>query len=153
MDKNAIKKFAIWARRELIERVSQKAMQYGITKDNIIPAESDSINGKVLTEVQKKQREALISQINDKGFEEVMEEAAYTWFNRFIALRFMEVNGYIPTHVRVFTNEENSFKPQIIDEAIHLDLDGLNMEHVYELKNDNKQKNFINICLLHSAML
>ena len=138
MDKNAIKKFAVWARRELIERVSQKAMQYGIEKDNIIDAAADSINGTVLTDVQKNQRRALISQINHKGFEEVMEEVAYTWFNRFIALRFMEVNGYLPTRVRVFTDEENNFKPQIIDEALHLDLDGLDMDRVYELKNANQ---------------
>ena len=67
-----------------------------------------------------------------------MEEVAYTWFNRFSALRFMEVNGYLPSHVRVFTDEENNFKPQIITEAIHLDLDGLNMEKVYELKDAEK---------------
>ena len=73
MDKNAIKKFAVWARRELIERVSQKAMQYGIEKANIIDAAADSINGTVLTDVQKNQRRALISQIDNKGFEEVME--------------------------------------------------------------------------------
>ena len=60
MDKNAIKKFAVWARRELIERVSQKAMQYGITQDNIIDATADSVGGKVLTDVQKNQRRALI---------------------------------------------------------------------------------------------
>ena len=101
MDKNEIKKFAVWARRELIERVSQKAMQYGIEKDNIVDAAADSINGKVLTDTQKNQRRALISQINAKGYEEVMEEVAYTWFNRLIALRFMEVNGYLPTRVRV----------------------------------------------------
>ena len=138
MDKNAIKKFAVWARRELIERVSQKAMQYGIEKDNIVNAAADSINGKVLTDTQKNQRRALISQINGKGYEEVMEEVAYTWFNRLIALRFMEVNGYLPTRVRVFTDEENNFKPQIIDEALHLDLDGLSMEKVYEFKNANQ---------------
>lgn len=137
MDKNEIKKFAVWARRELIERVSQKALQYGIEKDNIVDAAADSINGKILTDTQKNQRRALISQINTKGYEEVMEEIAYTWFNRLIALRFMEVNGYLPTHVRVFTDEENNFKPQIIDEALHLDLDGLNMDKVYEFKNAN----------------
>ena len=93
MEKNAIKKFAVWARRELIERVSQKAMQYGIEKDTIVDATADSINGKLLTDTQKKQRKTLISQIKTKGYEEVMEEVAYTWFNRLIALRFMEVNG------------------------------------------------------------
>lgn len=148
MDKNAIKKFAAWARRELIERVSQKAMQYGIEKDNIIDVAADSINGKVLTDIQKNQRRALISQINAKDYEEVMEEVAYTWFNRLIALRFMEVNGYLPTRVRVFTDEENNFKPQIIDEALHLDLDGLNMDKVYEFKNANQTEELYKYLLI-----
>lgn len=148
MDKNAIKKFAVWARRELIERVSQKAMQYGIEKDHIISADADSVGGKVLTDTQKNQRKALISQINAKGYEEVMEEVAYTWFNRLIALRFMEVNGYLPTRIRVFTDEENNFKPQIIDEALHLDLDGLNMEKVYEFKNANQTEELYKYLLI-----
>ena len=138
MDKNAIKKFAVWARRALIERVSQKAMQYGIEEHNILPAGADSVNGKVLTDTEKAQRRALIAQIQAKNYNEVMEEVAYTWFNRFIALRFMEVNGYLPSHVRVFTDEENHFKPQIIDEALHLDLDGLDMDKVYAFKNANQ---------------
>ncbi len=148
MDKNAIKKFAVWARRKLIERVSQKAMQYGIEKDNIVDSTADSINGKVLTDTQKNQRRALISQINAKGYEEVMEEVAYTWFNRLIALRFMEVNGYLPTRVRVFTDEENNFKPQIIEEALHLDLDGLNMDKVYEFKNANQTEELYKYLLI-----
>ena len=148
MDKNAIKKFAVWARRELIERVSQKAMQYGITQDNVIDATADSVGGTVLTDVQKNQRRALISQINQKGFEEVMEEVAYTWFNRFIALRFMEVNGYFPTRVRMFTDEENNFNPQIIDEALHLDLDGLDMDKVYEFKNANQTEELYKYLLI-----
>ena len=65
MDKNAIKKFAVWARRELIERVSQKAIQYGIEKDNIIDAAADSINGTVLTDVQKNQRSHSLSRYED----------------------------------------------------------------------------------------
>lgn len=138
MDKNAIKKYAVWARNELIARVSQKALLYGITKDNIVDAAADSINGKLLTDTEKKQRQSLIAQIKEKDFEQVMEEVAYTWFNRFSALRFMEVNGYLPSHVRVFTDEENNFKPQIITEAIHLEMDGLNMEKVYDFKEADK---------------
>lgn len=138
MDKNAIKKFAVWARTELIARVSLKGVEYGITEKKIEDANVDSVGGKVLTADEKKQRQALIAEINDKGYKQVMEEVAYTWFNRFSALRFMEVNGYLPSHVRVFTDEENNFKPQIITEAIHLDLDGLDMEKVYELKDAEK---------------
>ena len=138
MDKNAIKKYAVWARRELIERVAKKAQQYGIEENAEMDANADSINGKLLTPSEKKERQALISQIRDKGYEQVMEEVAYTWFNRFSALRFMEVNGYLPTHIRVFTDDENNFKPQILTEAIHLELDGLDMEKVYELKDADK---------------
>ena len=148
MDKNAIKKFAIWARTELIARVSLKGVEYGITEDNIEDANADSVGGKVLTADEKKQRQALIAEINDKGYKQVMEEVAYTWFNRFSALRFMEVNGYLPSHVRVFTDEENNFKPQIITEAIHLDLDGLDMERVYELKDAEKTEELYKYLLI-----
>lgn len=137
MDKNAIKKYAVWARRELISRVTQKALQYGITEKEMQPADASSVNGVVLSAKEKKQRQALIAKINDEGFEQVMEEVAYTWFNRFSALRFMEVNGYLPTHVRVFTDEENNFKPQILAEAINLEIEGLDMEKVYALKDAN----------------
>ena len=148
MDKNAIKKFAVWARTELIARVSLKGVEYGITEDNIEDVNADSIGGKVLTADEKKQRRACIAEINDKGYKQVMEEVAYTWFNRFSALRFMEVNGYLPSHVRVFTDEENNFKPQIITEAIHLDLDGLDMEKVYELKDAEKTEELYKYLLI-----
>ena len=148
MDKNAIKKFAVWARTELIARVSLKGVEYGITEDNIEDANADSVGGKVLAANEKKQRQALIAEINDKGYKQVMEEVAYTWFNRFSALRFMEVNGYLPSHVRVFTDEENNFKPQIIIEAIHLDLDGLDMEKVYELKDAEKSEELYKYLLI-----
>ncbi|MDK2961395.1 MAG: hypothetical protein PWP20_521 [Eubacteriaceae bacterium] len=138
MDKNAIKKYAVWARRELIERVSQKAHQYGIEENTQVEANADNIGDKLLSPSEKKERQALIAQIKDKGYEQVMEEVAYTWFNRFTALRFMEVNGYLPSHVRVFTDEENNFKPQILSEAIHLEMDGLDMDKVFALKDANQ---------------
>lgn len=141
MNKNAIKKFATEARRELISRVSQRALKYGISDKEVGNPNDDSVGGHLLSSTEKKQRAALIAQIKEKGYEQVMEEVAYTWFNRFSALRFMEVNGYLPSHVRVFTDEENNFKPQIISEAIHLELDGLDMEKVYAYKeaNDNDE--------------
>ena len=141
MNKNAIKKFATEARRELISRVSQRALKYGISDKEVGNLNDDSVGGHLLSSTEKKQRGALIAQIKEKGYEQVMEEVAYTWFNRFSALRFMEVNGYLPSHVRVFTDEENNFKPQIISEAIHLELDGLDMEKVYAYKeaNDNDE--------------
>lgn len=148
MDKNAIKNFAVWARSELITRVSLKGVEYGITEDKIEDENADSIGGKILTADEKMQRYALIAEINEKGYKQVMEEVAYTWFNRFSALRFMEVNGYLPSHVRVFTDEDNNFKPQIITEAIHLDLDGLDMEKVYELKDAEKTEELYKYLLI-----
>ena len=141
MNKNAIKKFATEARLELISRVSQRALKYGISDKEVGNPNDDSVGGHLLSSTEKKQRAALIAQIKEKGYEQVMEEVAYTWFNRFSALRFMEVNGYLPSHVRVFTDEENNFKPQIISEAIHLELDGLDMEKIYAYKeaNDNDE--------------
>mgnify|MGYP002672296305 CR=1 FL=1 len=137
MNKNAIKKFATEARRELISRVGQRALKYGISDKEVGNPNDDSINGHLLSSTEKKQRAALIAQIKEKGYEQVMEEVAYTWFNRFSALRFMEVNGYLPTRVRVFTDGNNAFNPQILTEAIHMELDGLDMEKVYAYKEAN----------------
>lgn len=135
MDKNAIKKYAVWARNELIERVSQKADQYEISAD--ADPTADSAHGVLLTADEKKQRAALIAQVKEKEQDQVMEEVAYTWFNRFSALRFMEVNNYLPSRVRVFTDADGAFKPEILTEAIHLELDGLDKEKVYALKDAN----------------
>ena len=148
MNKNAIKKYAIWARRELIERVSQRAMIYGITPKDVGNPDADSVNGHLLSQTEKKQRQALIRIIGEKGYTQVMEEVAYTWFNRFAALRFMEVNGYLPSHVRVFTNDAGEFKPQILAEAIHLELDGLDMKKVYALINENQSEELFKYLLI-----
>ena len=148
MDKNAIKKYAVWARKELIARVTQKAEQYEITEKQITPKDAESIRGRLLTKAEKDQRKALIGKIGADGFEQVMEEVAYTWLNRFTALRFMEVNNYLPSHTRVFTNEWGEFKPQILADAISLELDGLDMEKVYELKDANKTEELYKYLLI-----
>lgn len=148
MDKTAIKKYAVWARKELISRVAQKAQQYGITETEMVDAGADSVNGKVLSAEEMQQRRALIAQINEKGYQQVMEEVAYTWFNRFSALRFMEVNGYLPSHVRVFTDKNNAFKPQILAEALHLELDKLDKDKVYALKETEQTEELYKYLLI-----
>ncbi len=134
MDKNAIKKFATEARRELMARVSQRALLYGISPEAEANPEDDVVEGRLLSSTEKRQRAALIEAIKEKSYDQVMEEVAYTWFNRFCALRFMEVNGYLPGRVRVFTDENNAFKPQILAEAIHLEMEGLDREKVFAYK-------------------
>ena len=148
MDKNAIKKYAIWARRELIDRVTKRAAVFGVSKEDVGDPNADSVNGHLLSDAEKRQRQAMIRRIEEKGYEQVMEEVAYTWFNRFAALRFMEVNGYLPTHIRVFTDDEGRFRPQILSEAIHLDLDGLNKPKVYQLKDSNQEEELFKYLLI-----
>ena len=140
MNKTAIKNYAIWARVQLIEAAKQRAFEYAIT-DGENDTNLEIINSRILSSEEKNQRAELISLIKQKGFEQVMEEAAYTWFNRFIALRFMEVNGYLPTKVRVFTDENNEFKPQILKEAMTVDLYGIDREKILGLieKQDNEE--------------
>ena len=140
MDKNAIKKFSIWARRELISRVSQRAAWYGITEQDPMDEKATALHGVVLTPTEQAQRRALIARIRKEGYTQVMEEVAYTWFNRFIALRFMEVNGYLPSYVRVFSDENGAFNPQILAEAIHLDFEGLDMDKVYAMEEANEKE-------------
>ena len=138
MNKNAIQKFAVWARVQLIGAVKQRAFAYEITGSGDKP-ELDAAGGRLLTNAEKSQRRELIGEIRRKGFDQVMEEAAYTWFNRFIALRFMEVNNYLPSKVRLFTDENGAFKPQILKEAMTVELDGLDRGVVLGLLD--KQEN------------
>ena len=98
------------------------------------------VGGRLLSKTEKNQRKQLFYQVKAKGFDQVMEEAAYTWFNRFIALRFMEVNGYLPSHVRVFSDENGAFKPQILAEALHLELPGLDMDKVIQYKEEANEE-------------
>ena len=137
MNKNAIQKFAIWARNELIAQVSQRAYQYGIDESGFGDASADALNGRLLTAEEKSQRQELIKQIKEKGYKQVMEEVAYTWFNRFIALRFMEVNNYLPSHIRVFSDASGAFKPEILNDVLHLDLPGLDSGKVAEYIENN----------------
>ena len=137
MNKNAIQKFAIWARKELITQVSQRAYQYGIDEFGFGDASADTLNGRLLTAEEKSQRQELIKQIQEKGYKQVMEEVAYTWFNRFIALRFMEVNNYLPSHIRVFSDSTGAFKPEILSDVLHLELPGLSREKVAEYIESN----------------
>ena len=137
MNKNAIQKFAIWARNELIAQVSQRAYQYGIDESGFGDASADTLNGRLLMAEEKSQRQELIKQIKEKGYKQVMEEVAYTWFNRFIALRFMEVNNYLPSHIRVFSDASGAFKPEILIDVLHLDLPGLDSGKVAEYIESN----------------
>ena len=148
MKKSSIQRFAIWARTELIDRVSQRAYQYDITKDGYGNANAETVSGRPLTPDEQRQRRELVEQIRQKGYTQVMEEVAYTWFNRFIALRFMEVNNYLPSHTRVFSDSTGAFKPEILEEAMHLDLPGLEKDKVLTLLERNQTEDLYRYLLL-----
>jgi type II restriction/modification system DNA methylase subunit YeeA len=140
MDKNKIKSFAIWARRSLIKSVSEKAYSIGIYEDKIL--EATAVQGGFKLEgkeeiftLSKKDRDALVKQVNEKGFEQVMEEIAYTWFNRFMGLRYMEVNDYLPTGVRILSSEVKEKKePDILTKVSEvIDELSLNANEIYDL--------------------
>lgn len=145
MNKTAIKNFAVRARNRLKEDITQKSYELGITKDEIKDIETFEggfkikglENSRTYKKYELKQRERLISSIKDRGFEQVVEEVAYTWFNRFIALRFMEVNEYLPTGIRVLSSiEEGKTEPDIIKEALNVDLD-IDHDIVYKIIDNN----------------
>ena len=147
MDKNAIKKFATWARRELIERIRQQAYRYGVENANA-DLYANAAHGVVLTPIQHSQRQALIERMQAKGYEATIEEVAYTWFDRFCALRFMEVNGYLPGKQRMFSDENGAFRPQILANALNIELEGLDINTVIQLKEENKTEELFKYLLL-----
>lgn len=148
MNKNAIQKFAIWARNELIDHVKQRAFQYGISDEGYGEEDAVAIAGRVLSNEEQQQRHAFVIKIMEHGYQQAVEEVAYTWFNRFVALRFMEVNDYLPTHVRVFSDAHGDFNPEIFKEVLHLDLPGLDKAKVSELLNANKTEELYRYLLL-----
>lgn len=148
MNKGAIQRFAIWARNELIAQVSQRAYQYGITKEGCGEANAVTVGGRALSTDEQRQRKELVDQIRSKGYTQVMEEVAYTWFNRFIALRFMEVNNYLPSHIRVFSDSTGAFKPEILSDVLHLELPGLSREKVAEYIESNDTEGLYRYLLL-----
>jgi hypothetical protein len=148
MNKNAIQKYAIWARNELIEQVKQRAYQYGISAKGYGDENATVIAGRVLSPDEKRQRAAFVSEIKKHGYQEAVEEVAYTWFNRFVALRFMEVNDYLPTHVRVFSDASGGFNPEILKDVLHLELEGLDKSKVSEMLNANQTEELYRYLLL-----
>ena len=140
MNKTAIKNFAVEARVMLINAVTQLAYEFEVTEKGTNDPAQESVNGRSLTAAEKNQRSQLIANIRQNGFTQTMEEAAYTWFNRFIALRFMEVNNYLPSHTRIFSDESGNFKPEVLSDAANVEIDGLDKELVLELLENQENE-------------
>lgn len=118
MNKTAIKHFAVNARTALLEAVKQRAAAFAVTE----AGSKKSISDRSLSPAEAEQRRQLIDKIQKDGFSQTMEEAAYAWFHRFTALRFMEVNGYLES--RLFSDRNGAFKPELLAQTLHTELDG-----------------------------
>lgn len=161
LNKTLLKKFAVEARNELREKVALKASIYGITlelsdKDRKTKSEEGFLKNedvvisfnneeRTLSKEEASQRTALIKKIqminseDRDGFNEVIEEVAYTWFNRFVALRYMEVNRYLPSRINVLASKDNTNTPEILSEAMNVNLP-IDKDLVYKLKMENKNE-------------
>ena len=155
MNKRAIREFAVAARKKLIEQVTQKAFEIGIGADQILPLEEVGgyliLRGQPQSKVFAQQRDQLIEEIKTKGYQQVMEEVAYLWFNRFIALRFMEVNNYLPSGIRVLSSSDpGRVEPDLIREALNVDL-GLDKNVIYEYLDANDNEGLFKNLLIHQC--
>lgn len=130
MNDTAIKNFAVWARRQLIEDVKQQMAKWAIDEQGSVPATADVLNGNVLTPQQREQRAELLRLCKVKGTEQLAEQAAYTWFNRFLAIRFMELHDYLPCGLRFFSSAGGAFDPQVLKEALRVEIEGLDRNQV-----------------------
>lgn len=144
MDTKELEKFCPWARRELIDAVDLRCRRFALDPDGLTanPADSDVVAGRVLSPQEKAQRAKLAECIGACGYDAFCQEMAYTWFNRFAAIRFMELHGYLPSYVRMFSNsEDGSFRPDSISCAADLDLPGLDKTEILNLmvKGDDEE--------------
>lgn len=172
MDKNAIKKFAVWARKKLLEDIKYQASLLGITEKGIAKALPQSTaqeeyydigtkNPYVIKAKQIAQRQSLVDAINSKAqdadyqtaYNIIIEEVAYTWFNRLIAVRFMEVNDYLPCKIRVLSAADGRQEPDIVQNPFDARLDFTEQETaaIVQLQNDHEynklfQYLFIKVC-------
>lgn len=160
MDKTAIKNFAIWARKKLIADITYKAGLLGITEKEIkeqLPQSTATVQffdigtkePSSITGIKIEQRKKLVEEIQRKAnqsdystaYKNVIEEVAYTWFNRLIAIRFMEVNEYLPTNIRVLSSESSKkIEPDLVTHAMesNLDYSAYEKDRIVQLKHENK---------------
>lgn len=147
MNKKALKEFAVYARNELREQIALRAQAFGITSEGspvlVTGADYVEINGKKYPATYKNSIQKLLKEVETKGYNNVIEEVAYTWFNRLIAIRYMEVHNYLPSKVRVLSSEtKGKVDPDILTEYQYTDLPVNKEEVVSLLAQGNREEAF-----------
>jgi DNA modification methylase len=144
MDKASIIRFSDTVRDKLFRETQRKAAYYGIFPDSIQDVDEEFedsivIGGRVFNKRIKQQREQLVKEVREKSYEQVMDKITYTWFNRFVALKFMEVNGYLP--VKVFSSDEpNKQEPNILTKSLEPGFLNMDRDTVLDLKSGGKDE-------------
>ena len=140
MNTAQLKTYAPAARRDFIKAVSAQAARLGITDKGAAPAELQGdvllVAGQAFPRTIAAAREKLVRRVEDHGYEATMDAIAYTWFNRFVAIRYMELHGYLDHGYRVLSHPEGRPRPEILDHSADVDLAGLNRALAIELKLD-----------------
>lgn len=137
MNDTAIKNYCIWARNELIAGVEARMRLYGVA-EGAEPAGASAVGGRALSPEETEWRDALLRAVAEEGVEHLRDRAAYTWFNRIAAVRYMEVHDFLPSHVRMFTRPAADggweLGSQAVDEALDVEIGGADPSRVAELK-------------------
>jgi len=140
MNTTQLKNYAPAAREAFISAVSAQAGRLGITDKEIAPEQIEGdvllVQGRAFPKAIAPARKALVARVRTQGFDATIEAIAYTWFNRFAALRYMELHGYLDHGYRVLSHPEDLGRPEILDHAADIDLPGLDRDRVVELKLD-----------------
>jgi SAM-dependent methyltransferase len=144
MNRTALKNYAPKARLDFIRAITDRAAFFGLAPDRTEPMHETGdvviIGGRAFPRAVAAQRKTLQERIAQHGFDQVMEAMAYTWFNRFVALRYMELHGYLDHGYRVLSHPEGKATPEIVEHAEHVTLPGLDAQQVINLKLDGTRE-------------
>lgn len=146
MNDAAIKNFCIWARNALRQQVEQLLFKWEIGEN--ADAFEAVIGGKPLSKNEQNQRAELVGRIKEIGQEQLIETAAYTWFNRFIAIRYMEANDLLPSHTRMFSEADGTFGSLAVKDALNLEIEGLDRQRVLELAQSGNDEDLFRCLFL-----
>lgn len=133
MNDTAIKNFCTWARNTLIEQVETRMRRFSVVEANTLPEDATSVDGMPLSPDEQRQRAELLRLQREVGHAALAERAAYTWFNRLVAIRFMELHDYLPCRVHMLSADDGSFAPQVLKCALDVQIEGLDAARVMEL--------------------
>ena len=134
MNDSALKNFCTWARVELINGVEAQMVRYGITDPAPDPAGSQTINGQPLSPLEVEQRDELLRLQTAESHDALRDRAAYTWFNRIVAMRFMEARGWPPSCMRMLSRADGSHGSEAVENALDVEISTADPERVAELK-------------------